>query len=543
VERALEAPGMVSPARLEPGTLIRIAAVVAGTAAVGAGKLLVALRLRRAPEGWRRTVGVLLRNESTRFVLSAFGLRVPDVAGTSGPAHSLEEKSARALLGFLAGEADAHYSLDWRRFVTRRRRTAFVDLVVLAFSDEGRLTRLTPYLASGSQAAPSPDLTERVHNAIVQAYNGTSRLPEADRPRALRQGVGRALASAAAGRGTEAGRYADRLLSACCLSFETRDLSSQAERFAPPPFARRRPLGFGYLSCVARPDERRSSIDLWVSAQHVGLDGVPLQDMLDRLERAWGMVEPVTFPAATPGRAFVPPHACHAPGERAVEQSITFVDFAPLVVLRRELSARYVAEIGGEVTLGTVIAWLLAQEPEFAGVRIASTVDVAASGGYERDVDVVSLRPADYATGEGPWGGFGPFAREFNRRIAAARSRTSPVRVQMQTAGLLPAWAHATLVHADPASLDDTFGTLCVTIIRNGRVFLAPMTDLGLGLGFFAIGSVALPSADGRRVTAVSVKGDTGRIGGYPAILQRVLDKAANLREPAPSVLESKGLD
>ena len=39
-------------------------------------------------------------------------------------------------------------------------------------------------------------------------------------------------------------------------------------------------------------------------------------------------------------------------------------------------------------------------EPEFAGVRVASTVDVAAGGGYERDVDVVSLRPADFMTGD-----------------------------------------------------------------------------------------------------------------------------------------------
>ena len=50
----------------------------------------------------------------------------------------------------------------------------------------------------------------------------------------------------------------------------------------------------------------------------------------------------------------------------------------------------------------------------------------------------------------------------------------------MQTAGLIPAWAHAAVVRANPAALDDTFGTLCVTIVREARVFIAPMTDLGL---------------------------------------------------------------
>ena len=51
----------------------------------------------------------------------------------------------------------------------------------------------------------------------------------------------------------------------------------------------------------------------------------------------------------------------------------------------------------------------------------------------------------------------------------------------MQTAGLLPAWAHSAVVRSNPAALDETFGTLCITIMRDARVFIAPMTDLGLG--------------------------------------------------------------
>jgi hypothetical protein len=39
-----------------------------------------------------------------------------------------------------------------------------------------------------------------------------------------------------------------------------------------------------------------------------------------------------------------------------------------------------------------------------------------------------------------------------------------------------------------------------------------------------------LPSQDGRAVTSVSIKGDAGRIAGYPAILQRAIDRAATLQ-------------
>jgi hypothetical protein len=504
---------------------------MAAAASVLAGRAMIAAGFRRPPEGWRRTVGILLRSESTRFALSAFGRRVPD----SGPAvppgrDPFQYRTAQALQAFLASEPDAHFALEWRRPITNRRPIPVVDLVVLQFGQEGRLEAIDPYLATSGPSPPASTARGRVHDAIVQAYNRTSQLPEIVRPGGLLDGVRAALESAGL-RADEA--YAQRLLAASCLSFEAIDPSDPAQRFRPPAFAARRALGFGYLSWVARTGAASDTVDLWVSAHHVGLDGVPLQDLLDRLERAWGAGEIVAFPAAAPGRAFIDPHPCHVPGEREVDQLITFVDLSPVFALREDLNVRHANAIGGPVSFGTLIAWLLSQEPEFTGVRIASTVDVPASSGYERDVDVVSLRAADFATGEGPWGGFVEYAREFNRLIAAARARTSPVRVGMQTAGLIPAWAHAAVVRANPASLDDAFGTLCVTIVREARVFIAPMTDLGLSHGFFAIGSARLPSGTGTPVTSVSVKGEAGRIAHYPAILQRVIERAAVLRTGA----------
>ncbi len=471
---------------------------------------MVGLGRRRAPEGWRRTVGILLRSEHTRFALSAFGLHVPAGAG------SIEDRIARGLLAFLGTEPDAHFSLDWLPDVTVRSRIPWVDMVVLRFAADGRLEGVRPWW-SAQKPGPPDAIQQRVHAVIVEAYNRTRGLPEVTRPRKLHD-LALAALSTGARVSPEDLACLRRTLAACCLSFETADAPA---RFSPPAFCSRQTLGFGYLSCVARAS-LGDTVDLWMSAHHVGLDGVPLQDLLSRLERAWGTAA-VTFPAATPGRAFSGPHRCHADGERPVELLTTFVDFTPVLELRRALTA----QLGCEVTFGALVAWLFSQEPEFAGVRVASTVDVPASHSYERDVDVVSLRPADYATGPGPWDGLEGFAREFNRLIAACRERTSPVRVGMQTAGHLPAWAHSTLVRSAPAALDETFGTLCVTIIRDARVFVAPMTDLGLGLGFIAIGSATLPSASGGVVTSVSMKGDAGRIQHYPAILQRVIDRCS----------------
>jgi hypothetical protein len=88
---------------------------------------------------------------------------------------------------------------------------------------------------------------------------------------------------------------------------------------------------------------------------------------------------------------------------------------------------------------------------------------------------------------------------------------------------------HAHAVRANPAALDETFGSLRVTIVRDAKVFVAPMTDLGLGHGFFAIGSTALTAADGSRVTAVSIKGEAGSIAGHDAILRRVIGRSVAL--------------
>lgn len=508
-----------------PGRLARTGATIAAAASVLTGRVMIALGLRRAHEGWRRTVGILLRSESTRFALSAFGLRVPVLpAAADGARDSLHERTAHALLTFLAGEPDAHFRLEWHPAVTVRKRIPFVDVVVLTFSSDRTLESLTPYLSATAATAVSQETRAQVHAAIVTTYNETVCLPEETRPRRLRS-----LLRARVQSSGEAIAYAERILSAACLSFEELDRSDANGRFRPPAFSRRRPLGFGYLSWIARPDRENRTVDLWVSAQHVGLDGVPLQDLLNRLEQAWGLAEPVAFPSATAGAVFHGPEACHAPGEREVDHLLTFVDCSPILALRRKLNARHGAGIGGDITVGALIGWLLSEQPEFAGVRIASTVDVPASRGYDRDVDVVSLRPDDFRTGRDAWDGFVEYAREFNRLITAARNRTSPVRVGMQTAGLIPPWAHATLVHADPASLDRTFGTLCVTIIRDARVFVAPMTDLGLGHGFFAIGSTNLPTACGGRVTAVTIKGDAGRVTEYPAIFHRAVQRALAL--------------
>lgn len=505
----------------------RVAASVIALASVLTGKALVGCGLRRAPDGWRRTVGLLLRAEATRFALSAFGLRVPTPRGIARDAR-LEDRVAAGLLSYLATQPDAHFALDWRPAVTVRRRTTAVDLVVMEFGESGALLSITPYLSDIAPAACDQSLRGAVHDAIVAGYNHTRLLPERNRPTALRRTVDSRWPAGQSGASAVAQRaYSRRLLDAACLSFERIALTDPVARFCPPVFHARRSLGFGFLTFVVRPGVHADTVDVWVSAHHVGLDGVPLQELVSGLEQAWGTAGDVAFPPPNDTRPFMQPRGCSIEGERRVEEMLAFVDFTPVFALRQALNRRYAADLRAPAPFGAVLAWLLNQEPEFAGVRVASTVDVAASAGYDRDVDVVPLRPADYATDTDPWHGFVEFANEFNRLIALSRRRTSPLRQALSTAGLLLPAVHAHVVRANPAALDEAFGSLCITIIRDAKVFVSPMTDLGLGHGFFAIGNTALPAAGGGHVTSVSVKGDAGRIAAHHAALQRAIVRSA----------------
>ncbi len=457
------------------------------------GKFAVALGLRPRPDGWRRIVGVGLRDEASKFAVSAFGLTPPRVEGV-----------AAALARFLRTEPDARFTLRHDRWLTSRHPSEIVDLVVLRFAPDGTLAELDPHL-DPLRNVPGQADQERATAAVVAVYNRTRNLPEATRPTELEQVVRRDLIDH-----PNAERHAVRLLAAACVTFEEVD---PAERFAPPEFRTRRGLGFGHLTFVLRPVGE--AVDVWALAHHTGADGAPLQEMMTRLERSWGSAE-VLFP--DPDESATDPRACHLPGEREVFESTSFHDFTELLAVRKRLSE----EAGVNIPFGCLLLWLLSREPEFAGVKFGSTVDVPAGGKAERDVDLVALRPAEFAD-------LPAYARVFAAGIAAARTRTSATRADVSTAELLPPWLHRRMLETNSRRVADTFGSVGLSVLKDAKVFVAPFADVGFPGGFIAVGGVGLPTASGRTVGAVHVKGTREQAAAYPDVFRRAL---AMLRTP-----------
>jgi hypothetical protein len=449
------------------------------------GKTAVSLGLRPRPDGWRRVVGVGLRAEHAKFGLSAFGLTPP----ADGP--------VAALARFLRTEPDSLFRLEHTRRLTSRHRTDSLDVVELVFTPDGILAGLNPHL-DPVRPTPTPAAVERATTAVIVAYNQSRHLPEVSRPIELRRAVCD-------------DPFALRLLDAVGVCVETVEPPS---RFTPPDSRTRRGLGGSHLTLIVRPTGE--AVDLWAVAHHTGIDGMALQELLTRLERAWG-AEGARFP--TPDEFTDHPRACHMPGEREVYETVSFHDLTELLALRRRLGDAH----GTAIPFVTLLLWLLGREPEFRGVKFGSTVDVPAGGRSERDVDLIALRPAEFAD-------LPAYARGFTAAIDASRIRTGPTRRAMCDTELLPPWLHRRLLESNPKGVAETFGAVGVSVVKGAKVIVAPLSDVGFPGGFISVGSADLPATDGGRVVAVTVKGTREQAATYPAVLRRVL---ANLRVPA----------
>ncbi|HSV15669.1 MAG TPA: hypothetical protein VLI90_15515, partial [Tepidisphaeraceae bacterium] len=256
------------------------------------------------------------------------------------------------------------------------------------------------------------------------------------------------------------------------------------------------------IVCRVRPDG--VTADLWLRANHIGIDGVPLQDIITRLQAAWGVVAAVTYPTPEEFAPHASPRACAGRPELAEIQA--FIDFSPLLAWRQRENAR----LPEAMPIAAAILWRLARHPTFAPLRIGTTVEMPAMADLGRGVGVVVVQPAKYADRRD---GLAHFVRDYNDQAKLTKRRRSGGCQTLDAAARLPARCEIALLrHALRG--DAAFGSLGFTMIRDGKIFGAPLGDVGHPHGFIAIGSVALPTPDGRRVGCVTVKGPPQRIAG-----------------------------
>lgn len=82
---------------------------------------------------------------------------------------------------------------------------------------------------------------------------------------------------------------------------------------------------------------------------------------------------------------------------------------------------------------------------------------------------------------------------------------------------------HRKLLETSGARLRRELGDVGVSVVRDAKVLVGALPDIGFGHGFIPIGTLHLPTASGTRVGAVSVKAPKGTGDAYPAAFARAL--------------------
>jgi hypothetical protein len=160
-------------------TLLPVGLNAAGAPSLLVATLLIKLGLRRAPDAWRRTLGVGLRSEASKFALSAFGLQAPiDQAGQRLSPREQHEQLGERLAGFLRTEPDAHFVLKQDRFCTYRVPSPHLDLTLVQFSPSGKLQSIRPLLDDRHPLALGGSDRLEIEGDILEEYNRTCHLPE-----------------------------------------------------------------------------------------------------------------------------------------------------------------------------------------------------------------------------------------------------------------------------------------------------------------------------------------------------------------------------
>jgi len=471
---------------------------------------------------WRRTLGLGLRSDGTKFGLSAFGLDLfsdvprenrPELSRESAEAHFVKRWTA-----FIANEPEARWGLRHGTHLVERVPDR-PDIVVARFSDDGRLEKLEPYLLEADGRAPARSEISKISNALCAAHAATGELPERERPQHLLK-MAQAELNRNAGEISIDSQRPDlrRIGGACQVSFEM--MPESAGRCLPPDFRWRRTLGCCGLNVVARFSSDYCSVDVWLQIHHVASDGAPIQEMLLRVEKAWGIKSPPIFPKPRSSTQPVIRSVQPSPRDRPLFEVVDFLDFTPLLAWRERINARYRESMGGDAPVVCAVLWKLAQQPEFKGKKFSTAVDVPPGENLPRAVDLVGIRPADYTQSDE---GFAEFARDYRLLLKKARLRSTPGWRMMQQIALLPPWLSVRALKLNAAQGRKIFGTIGVSMLKDARVFCAPMEDSGWYEGFVAIGNLALPAADGVKVAAVTARGGADTVRQYPGAICRAI--------------------
>jgi hypothetical protein len=270
--------------------------------------------------------------------------------------------------------------------------------------------------------------------------------------------------------------------------------------------------------------------DLWVQFSHIPLDGVPAQEILNKLKKEWGVCGELLFPASGYQEKMAPEVCSSGRGKGEAFHAYQFLDFQPFLKVRNELNKRYGRRARQVISSAALFIWKLAQYKEFEDVKFSIPVDLRATPERERTLGFIFIRPNTYFDRHRSDRGFFMFQQEFNRQLFAVRKRRSESYWLLDAYAVAPPALYAAISKFLLRSLREFSGTLGVSIIKKSDFFVAPLSDAHTD-GFIALSNFSLASEDGGKVGVVSMKGPREKVQKYMHVLQDIMHRAIQYDE------------
>ncbi|OQA56393.1 MAG: 3 beta-hydroxysteroid dehydrogenase/Delta 5--_4-isomerase [Candidatus Omnitrophica bacterium ADurb.Bin277] len=517
--------------RLSPGTIFFFGIV----------KLLNLLKKAgagRGEDGWRKVTQCYLRTEQAKFILTVFNLDFRSDLKTKNEMTCDDAKRhfIRRFAKFLKTQPLFCQKLEWHRFCAKSGPQPFADIVQAEFDASGNLLRFEPRFdpddERGRFEAMPTELKELLFEGLRQVYNATLELPDKKRPLRLKAEWHRWLSKHSGCFSGEwfkrAKELGERVMSAAFIRFETLPAGLSARgsgRFRVPWFIRSKHPGYGPLTIVCRLTPDLEAADIWIQFSHVPVDGVPAQEVLNKIKKEWGTKGDLPFPASG-YRQDMTPEVCSsgrtADGTVHVYQCL---DFQPFLQVRNQLNKRFGGRAKQVISSAALLIWKLSQYREFEDIKFAVPVDLRAAGGRERTLGFIFIRPAVYFDKQRADRGFFSFQQEFNRQLFSARKRRGESYRLLEIYTAAPHALYAVTAKFLMRPLQDFVGSLGITIIKKADFFVAPASDVHTD-GFIAFSNFTLPSEDGGKVGVVSMKGPREKVEKYMNVLHDVMHRA-----------------
>ena len=490
-------------------------------------QLLKKLGMRAEENGWRAATGIFLRNEYSKFLLGTFRLRYYNAYMPPSDGEAAKKQLIRKLSSFLCNQGGYYWAVEPGVMKLKRRRVFFIDVVEADYDQDGRIVRLIPFFDPRQQSfqALNREMIEQVMNRFVQEYNALRSRSDRVRPQELflrmKFWAGRLKEIGVPAR-MELKMLLDRVMTATFIHFDFNCDESLRKRLRTPDLKKRKHPGWGLLNIFCRFTTDLSETDLWFQYHHVPVDGMPMQEILEKLKLEWGTAGEICYPALSSTEARPEVIYC---GDRIFRARL-FVNFEPMLALRRTLNKQYSTQMEGPATVAGMIIWGMMQHEYFRENKFLFPVDLTAPDdpAQERELSLVFIRPSKYWHEGRELESFIMFQREFNRMICATRLGRSESYELLELYSMIHPIFYYTARYLMPAASADILGTMGLSILKNAEIFVSPLSDLQLK-GFMAIGNLTIPTTDGGTAGAVSICATREQIKYYIRAISDLTEK------------------